>query len=212
MYGLTLVTAPATEPVTTAELRDWVRVDGSGHDTLLASLGAAARALCESLTGRAFVTQTWRLSLDAFPWPGGWQVVRTPALWPDPRATIRLPKAPLQSVSAVTYYDMAGDLQTLAATVYDVDAAHDPGRITLALGQTWPVTRPMPGAVRVQFVAGYGAAASVPDAVKTAIKLTVGQWFENREAAVTGTIATELPWAARQLLASVWSGEQEYGL
>lgn len=211
MYGLTLITAPSGEPVTTAELRDWVRVSGSAHDTLLASLGAAARELCEKLMGRALMTQTWRLSLDGFPWPGGWHVLRHPSIWPDPH-TIRLPKAPLQSVTGVTYYDMGGNLQTLATSVYDVDAAHDPGRITLALGQTWPVTRPRPGAVRVEFVAGYGNAAAVPEAIKLAIKLSVAQWFENREAVVTGTIATELPWAARQLLASHWNGELEYGL
>jgi uncharacterized phiE125 gp8 family phage protein len=209
-YGLTLVTPPACEPVTVAELREWCRVDGAAHDAVLAGLAAAARDLVEKLTGRALVTQTWRLSLDGFPWPGGWQVIRNPSVWPDPH-TIRVPKAPLQSVASVTYYDMADALQTLSPAVYDVDAASDPGRVTLALGKTWPVTRPKPGAVRVTFVCGYGPLA-VPESVKTAIKLTAAQWFENREASVTGTIATELPWAARQLLASAWNGELEYGM
>ena len=211
MYGLTLVSAPATEPVSASELRDWVRVTGTAHDAVLALLGKAAREQVEGLTGRALVTQTWRLTLDGFPWPGGWQVLRNPSVWPDPH-TIRVPKAPLVSVTHVKYYDMGGTLQTLANTVYDVDAAHDPGRITLALGQTWPVTRPKPGAVQVEFICGYGAAAAVPECAKTAILFSVAQWFENREAVVTGTIATELPNAAKALLRQLWNGEMEYGL
>lgn len=207
MYGLTLTSAPASEPVTVAELREWCRVDSEAHDAVLTGLGKAARDLVEKTTGRALVTQTWRLSLDGFPWPGGWQILRNPSVWPDPR-TIRLPKAPLQSVSSITYTDMSGNSQTLASTVYDVDATTDPGRITLALGQVWPVTRPKPGAVLITFVAGYGAATAVPDMLKTAIKFTVACWLENRGEAGGG----ELPAAARTLLSAHWNGELEYGM
>lgn len=209
MYGLTLVSAPAAEPLTTAELKAWLRVDHSSDDTTIAALGAAAREMCERLTGRAFVTQTWRLTLDAFPyaWTGWGGVRNTPpadlAAW-----SIRLPKAPLQSVSSIEYHDLADALQTLASTAYDVDAAHDPGRVSLAFGQVWPVTRPKPGAVRITFVAGYGAAAAVPEGIKTAIRFAVASWYENR-----GEVAgmEELPPASKALLRAFWNGEQEYG-
>lgn len=181
-------------------------MDETAENDLITSLGSAARVLVERLTGRQLVTATWLLSLDAFPRGGGWAFLDSPMILPDPH-TIRIPKCPLQSVSSVQYYDLGDTLQTLASTVYDVDARTDPGRIVLAMNQVWPVTRLKPGAVRVTFVAGYGAASSVPETLKTAIKLTVASWFENR-----GEAGHSLPEGVRTLLACEWNGELEYGL
>lgn len=212
MYGLTLTSAAAEEPVTTAEAKSWLRVDHSSDDTLVAALVAAARGLCERITGRAFVTQTWRLTLDQFPFGwAGWGFLgqgTPPAEFPG-RGAIRVPKAPLQSVSSIQYYDLSDTLQTLASTTYDVDAAHDPGRITLAFGQVWPVTRPKPGAVRITFVAGYGAASAVPQEIKHAVMLTVARWYENR--GEDAAAMNDLPAGAKALLAGTWNGEMEYG-
>lgn len=208
MYGLTLVTPPAEEPVSLAELKDWLRQEGSGDNPLIAALGVAARRACEQLLGRQLVTATWRLTLPGFPWPGGWAHLAAPLIHPDPH-TIRLPKAPLQSVTSVQYYDMANALQALASTVYDVDAAQDPGRITLGQAQVWPVTRLRPDAVRVTFVAGHGAAAAVPETTKLAIKMLAAFWYEHRGESAE---ARPVPQAVRALLDSEWNGEREYGL
>lgn len=205
-WGLTLLSPPASEPVSLPEAKDWMRVDIGDDDALIQSLVTAARQHAEDLLGRQFVTATWRLSLDCFPGGrAGWGALLAPWAWD--RAMVRLPKAPLQSVSSATYYDLAGTLQTLPATAYDADPASDPGRLSLAFGQSWPVTRPMPGAVRIDFVAGYGAAAQVPEGIKTAIKLLAAHWYENREAVVTGTIASKIPLAVESLLASQSNGE-----
>lgn len=210
MYGLTLSSVPADEPVTLAELKQFLRVDISDDDALIASLGVAARRAVEQLSGRQLVTATWVLSLDSFPWPGGWQYLESPTLFADPHQ-IRMPKAPLVSVASVTYYDLSDTLQTLAATTYDVDARSDPGRVVLAMNKVWPVTRLKPGAVRVTFTAGYGAAAAVPETYKTAIKMACNCWYENRgEAAEAAGLA--LPAAVQALLGLEWNGAQEYGL
>lgn len=206
MYGLTLTSAPAEEPVSLVELKAWLRVDFDKDNALITALGAAARGMVERLSGRQLVTATWRMTLDTFPYPGGWQFVEAPAIFPDPHQ-ILIPRAPLQSVSSVAYYDLSDTLQTLAATTYDVDAAHDPGRIFLAMGKTWPVVRLKPGAVRITFVAGYGSASSVPEEVKLAIKFAVAFWYENR-----GEQPVELPPASKALLDLIWNGCIEYGL
>jgi len=208
MYGLTLASAPASEPVTLAELKSWLRVETTADDSDITALGLAARRLVESYLGRQLVTATWRLTLDGFPWPGGWAYLEAPTLFPDPH-TIRIPKAPLQSVSTVEYYDLGGTLNTLDAATYNVDAASDPGRIILAMGKVWPVTKLMPAAVQITFVAGYGAAASVPEEVKLAIKMLAAHWYERR--GDDGT-QEELPLAVKSLLGLNWNGEREYGL
>jgi uncharacterized phiE125 gp8 family phage protein len=208
VYGLTLVTPPAEEPVTLDELKRWLRLEGEDDNPLVSALGAAARAEVERLLGRQLMPASWRLTLDGFPWPQGWAFLESPVYHPDPYA-IRLPKAPLQSVSSVEYYDLADQLQVLAPSRYVVDAAHDPGRLCLAMGQHWPVTRPRPGAVRVAFTAGYASAAAVPEGVKLAIKMAAAFWYEHRG---DGAEDRALPGAAKALLASQWNGEREYGL
>lgn len=206
MYGLTLVTPPAAEPLSVEEAQAWLRLDPSVDAVLIEGLCRAARRKAERDYGRAFVTQTWRATFDFFPGYGGWEYLRE--VMPDPR-TIVLPKAPLQAVTLVEYYDFAGVLQTLASTVYDVDATTDPGRLSLAQFQIWPIIRMRRGAVRIAFTAGYGAAADVPDPIKLALKMMVSQWYEHRgEDGATDKV----PAAATALLQSEWNGALEYGL
>ena len=59
-----LIAGPGEEPVSLAEAKAFARVDGNDEDALVSALVAAARLHVESLTGRALVTQTWRLVLS----------------------------------------------------------------------------------------------------------------------------------------------------
>ena len=65
--SLKLVTPPATEPVTLAELKAWAKIDTDADDALITSLLAAARQAAEDYTRRSFITQSWRLTLDLEP-------------------------------------------------------------------------------------------------------------------------------------------------
>jgi uncharacterized phiE125 gp8 family phage protein len=179
--ALRLVTAPTSEPVTLTELKALLRVDTSDEDTLLATLLTAARQYAEEFQNRACVPQTWDLSLDCFP------------------ALIRLPRAPLASVTSITYLDGDGASQTLAANQYRVDTATEPGRVTPAYGVSWPATQTITNAVVVRFVAGWASAALVPAPIKHAIALLVSHWFEHREPALANGL-TELPFAVESLL------------
>lgn len=58
----TLIAAPGEEPVTLAEAKAWCRIDVPDEDALVSALIAAARLQVEGLTGRALVSQTWRLT------------------------------------------------------------------------------------------------------------------------------------------------------
>lgn len=181
--GLKLITAPAVEPVTLAEAKAQLRKTTADEDALISSLIVAARNFAEAYTGRAFITQTWDYVLDAFPC-----------------GLFELPKGPLQSVSSVKYLDSAGVEQTLAAAGYKVDALTDPGRIAPAYGQSWPTTRSEPNAVTVRFVAGYGDASAVPQAIKEALLLLISHLFENREAVAEGNFSA-LPLGFEPMLA-----------
>lgn len=178
MFGLTVVTAPASEPITLEEAKENLRFSGDYESDRIRSLIKAARIYCERATGKAFITQTLKLTLDAFP---GYR----------DDGVLRLPRPPLQTVTHIKYDDYANVEQTLSASLYTVDAASEPGRIGLAYGQIWPDLYEELGSVRVTYVAGYGLAAAVPDTIKQAMHLLIAHWFENREAVgnAGGTVA-----------------------
>ncbi len=178
-FRLDLVTAPALEPVSLEEAKRRIRVgsDVTSEDEDISASIAAARRAVERETGRALITQTWEGRLDGF--PGGME--------------IPLPYPPLQSVSSVQYVDTDGNLQTLATTEYTVDTTGVSGRIFLQWGKSWPWTRAEPNAVRIQFKAGYGPAAAVPEDLRAEIWAKVGDYFAHREKHITGTIVSKNP-------------------
>ena len=65
--GLTLITAPAIEPVTVAEVKEHLRIDEDDEDALLTTFIEVAREYCEGYQNKAYITQTWDLWLDDFP-------------------------------------------------------------------------------------------------------------------------------------------------
>lgn len=182
--SLSLVTAPAVEPLSLADAKLHLRVDASIHDedALIEGLIVAAREYAETFTHRAFITQTWDLKLDGFPWTGS----SCSAIGTVP---IVLPNPPVQSITSVTYIDPAGATQTWSALLYDTDLPTGPtaSRASLvpAYQQIYPVTRYVPNAATVRFVAGYGdTAKDVPASVVAAMKILIASWYDPGRAAI----------------------------
>lgn len=176
-YGLQLITAPTIEPVTLDEAKTQVRVakEVSTHDQDLTRLIVAARQVVEDRLNRQLITATWDLHLDRFPlWSGETQNNMTPR-------PIRVPRAPLQSVTYIQYADTSGNTQTLDTSIYKVLTTREPGEIWLKFGQIWKIARFEPDVITVRFVAGFGStAALVPAKYKQPILLMISDWFENR--------------------------------
>lgn len=173
-----------------AEVKSHLRLGNDEERGRIESvLVPAATIALETYTGRAFVTQTWRLHLDAF--PGG-------------DAVIRVPKPPLQSVTHVKYLDTDGTWRTLDPARYIVSPRSGlyalPGLVTPAYADYWPVTRGQVDAIEIQFVCGYGDhGADVPSPLRAAMLIHVGEQFERREEVITGTIVQEVPLTSRIL-------------
>jgi len=193
MFGLQVTVEPTTEPVSLPEARRQCGIsdDAGYYDNDLQGFIKAARIYCERVTGKAFITQTLKLTRDCFP---GWKE----------EYAIRLPRPPGLSVTSVKYDDYAGTEQTLSAATYVVDVSSEPARIGLAWGQIWPDTIEELGAVRVVYVAGYGAATAVPQTIKLAILMLVNHWFENRSA--VGSVGGPVAMACQSLLGCEFSG------
>jgi len=110
---------------------------------------------------RAFVTQTLEMIVDDFP----------------PNYALKVARPRLQSVTSVTYYDE--DNNSAVWTDYVVNARSEPG--TIIFDSLPSVALMESGGVVVRFVAGYGAAAAVPERIKNLILSLVAYWYENRE-------------------------------
>jgi len=161
-----LMTAAASEPVTTAEAKAQAAVFHSADDAAIAQFVKAARECLEGETSRQYVTATWEQYFDYFP------------------DVIEITKLPVATIASVKYVDTAGTTQTLTVTTdYQVDYAspNRPCRIMPAYGQVWPATREQPNAVTVNFTCGYGTGDSVPAAAKQAILMLAAHWYEHRE-------------------------------
>jgi uncharacterized phiE125 gp8 family phage protein len=183
--ALKIITPPAVEPVTMAEVKLHLRVDGNDEDPLLTGLIQAAREHVEIvLLHRALVTQTLEYVISS---------------WPCLRG-IQLPRPPLASVTTIKYKDATGLVETTwSATQYVVNTDVSPGEIVPAYGCSWPSATLYPsGGIRVRYVAGYGLAAAVPQAIKAAILLLVGHLYENRQLA-SDKVLTEIPFAVNAL-------------
>ena len=179
--SLSLVTPPVSDVITIDEAKTHLRVTDATEDASITTLIKTAQGFLDGeygILGRALVTQTWDLFLKAFPSTG---------------KSIQIPLQPLQSITSVKYVNPDGNLITLDASKYIVDTAENPPLIHAAYGETWPDTRDQPNAVTIRFVAGYGAAAAVPEPIKAAMRLLIGHWYQNREPVNIGNITTPLP-------------------
>lgn len=198
--SLTRVTAPTVDPVILADAKTHLRVTSTDEDSYITGLISAATAALDGdsgALGRALCQQTWDYKIDRFPYGN------------DP---IRLPLPPVQSVTSVTYLDSSGNSQTLATSSYRVLLGGDwEPRIEREFNIPWPVTRQVREAVTIRYVAGYAPTtdsppdyrANVPTAIKQAILLMVGHFYQNRESVIVGAraAAVEIPQGVESLIA-----------
>lgn len=160
--SLSLLTAPISRPVTTADMKLHLRVDNNDEDLLIEALIDTATRSAEHMMGRAIMHQHWQLFTDSFD-------------------NLKLKKPIVTAVSYVKYINADGVLTTLDPSVYQavLGNKYEP-YVTLAYGQDWPVFRSQPECVQVTFTTGYVLAASVEAPIITWIKLCVTALYENR--------------------------------
>lgn len=170
MQSLELKTPATGLAVTLAEAKEHLRIDSSDEDSLITSLIHAATEYVSGrngFIGRALLEQTWYMYFTAFD-------------------DIELPLPPCISVEGIIYKDTDGATQTLATSIYTVNVAREPALITLKPNQTWPETDGSWDAVKVEFTCGYAGGSpendAIPHAIRAAIKLVLGDLYQNREA------------------------------
>ena len=178
-----LKTAPASEPITTVNAKLFLKVTNTAEDTLIANMVKAARGYLETFAKRSFITQTWQLYLDRFPYE------------------IELYYGTVASVESIKYIDADGTEQTLSASLYQTDLVSNPARIMPAVDQDWPdIQTGRMNAITVEYIAG---SATVEEKVISAIYLLLGHIYANRQDVVVGSQVNKMPQGSEYLISSL---------
>lgn len=162
MGFLTLVTAPATTPVSLSEAKAHLRVLSDDEDALINSLIVSATSAVQEDVGRALVTQTWDYEI------------------PQPRGRVSIPLAPVASISSMTYFDQDDASQSLVVGDYYLFKSPDVAFVEPKDGTDWPNMKDRMDALKITFVAGQSA-GNVDFALKQSVLLLLAHWFEGRE-------------------------------
>jgi len=178
-----VITAATSYPVSLTEAKSHLKVDTTADDTYITSIIKAATQLSEEYTNRFFINTVIEQTCSNF--------AQLQTLF----------KSKVSAVAHVKYYDSDNSLQTLSTTIYDTQLKYEPSQIQLADDKSFPEITKRNDAVVARYTVGYGSAASdVPEIIKQAILLTIGNFYQNRNSVVIGRIATELPMNVKWLL------------
>jgi len=160
-----VTTAPASEPITLTEAKNWLKVSSSSEDDIITMLIESERQFLESKLNQKLVTQTIIQKIDSFP------VGQNP---------IYLEANPVQSITSITYKDAIGSTDTFNSSNYTLDSTSGRARVYLKQDKEWPTLISEDESVTVEYVAGYGAESAVPPKLKRLLYHGIGYAYENR--------------------------------
>lgn len=159
-----LLTPPATEPLSLAEAKHYLRVEHEEDNELIAALIAAARNAVEAATRRVLIAQTWRIVLDR--WPASGRIVS--------------PVNPLRTLEAARVLAADGTPMELDVEGFTLDTTSVPGVIAFGRANVSGPERALAG-IELDVTAGYGDADDVPAPFVQAIRLLLARAYEHRD-------------------------------
>jgi uncharacterized phiE125 gp8 family phage protein len=152
-------TPPATEPVSLAEAKLFLRVDNTDEDTLITELITVARRAAEEYIGKSLITQSWKIAYDEYV-----------------DECVNLPHGPVQSITSVKRFDRDDTETTIASSVYYLTAKKNMLIFdTAQLGHR----------IEIIYQAGYSNASDVPEPIKQGILSHIAGMYDGREEAAT---------------------------
>lgn len=162
--ALKLITASTALAVTLDAMKMALRIDGAERDAEVTWAIQSATAIVTHEAGREIMTQTFEVTLDAFP------------------CAIELTRVPVQSVTSITYANSDGTTTVMNGGSYALDNSDDHGfaYVVPAYGAQWPATRDQINAVKVRYVAGYAATAAEVTPIDVGrINAIMARWIDD---------------------------------
>ncbi len=169
---LTTLIPPVTEPLTVAEVADFLRLPiaeppatDPDEAPLLAALISSARQVCEQALRRRLLPQTLGLTVDYLP------------------DVLRLPCGPIRAVLAVEQRDVSGGISLIPSDRYIVSGTR------MAPITAWPEPNTPIGGFRIVYETGLAdTPEAVPAALRQGMLMLIAHWYERREAVPTDSV------------------------
>ena len=180
---VSVITAPASFVVTTADMEAFLSLSAGQDTALLQAFIEAAYDVVRKYCKRSIFTETLEMRMDGFPgydWErldrmgAGVHVVSVPYLTNHDGRMIDLPFGPVASITSITTWGRDNVSAVFDTASYQVDAS----RVYLNESASWPQNLRNRDAVAVRYVSGE---ASPPKAMLHAIKVHVAAMYECRE-------------------------------
>jgi uncharacterized phiE125 gp8 family phage protein len=156
MNALELVTAPATNPVTTDEVLRYLNLADADETVLVSQvlIGSAVRQF-EEATGRVLIS-------SVYDW------------YPDRLSgAVALPLCPVVSVDDTEFKTTSDDASPLGDVVpssdYELDTTSEPAVLRPLYGLSWPNHIAHPKFTKIRFTVGYASSAVVPADMKVTL-------------------------------------------
>lgn len=154
------------EPLSLAEAKVYLKVEHDVEDAQITSMITAARQQVEADTGILIVRAEYDFGFDAFTADG----------------VLRIPRAPLSSVTSVTWYDSDDVATVIDPGEYFADSEAEPPRVLIDY-TTWPwpnaeIRTHRAGVIR--FIGGPADAAPTPAWAIQAVRLKLADMHVNR--------------------------------
>lgn len=177
---LQLIVPPVSEPVTSTELREFLRLQPLEEEPLLQHLIRVAREVIEQWCNLAMLKQSWQLQLDNWPQSG----------------RVALYKAPVLTIDHVQGWDAQQQPVHFTADQWRLDVQSRPQRLYLSR----PPAVTIAHGVMIELTAGLATiAGELPQPLCHATMMLAAHLYENRNVAAPDT--QQLPPLIEQLLA-----------
>lgn len=177
------ITQPVAEPLTLAEAKAHLRLDGTAEDLTVTQLIRTARDHLERTTGLCLISRRLRAAVESVSEDG----------------VIQILKGPVQTLDAIALYDGRGTPSTLATALCRFTRDGPPTAISLPAGLD-PAR--FENGIEIDFTAGFGEAGTdVPDSLRRALLLHVAVMFDYRGAVAPADQPAAVPEGYDRLVA-----------
>ncbi len=149
------VTPPESEPLTLAETKLFLRVDGTEDDNLITDMISVVRESAEEYLRASLITQSWKLAFDSAA--------------PE---KVALPMGPVISLTTVKLITKSGNETVMDSSLYYLGASGT----ELFFDQSAIAHR-----VEITYSAGFGASTDIPQPIRQGMLLHAANLYSQRD-------------------------------
>lgn len=160
--NLELITPPVSTAISLDESKKYLRIEQDIEDSLILMFIDSATQILEEYLNRSIMAQTWKLSLDSFPY-----------------SDINLYYSPVVDVDSIKYTLDDNSIEIIDPTIYSVIDNYSFSKIRLNNYDNWPDDKLISGnGVNIEYNTGY---TLVPSNIKNGLLMILSGLYEKRE-------------------------------